>query len=236
MFVKNQRKTFARCAIVLGKIDGHIENPEKGPRAVRQRFGWLAATPLHNPSATPVNKAMMSLEGRQRHYPWPAAGRLGRPAARGGRHAGRALEDRPFPARPRADPCQVPITARGDHPAHGRRSLWCGSPAAMVNVRQSYLRQPAPRRRSLQRSGIMRLIHPTSTSGRPHQCIEDLRPCHVLLVRRCRLSSSMTVLWPAISALERQGATCERDREPHRRASMADGNLNRAVLAHWRRR
>jgi sulfoacetaldehyde dehydrogenase len=64
--VKNQRKTFGALRDLLRvKSTGVIEqNPEKGIVKYAKPVGVVAAlTPSTNPSATPVNKAMMALKG-----------------------------------------------------------------------------------------------------------------------------------------------------------------------------
>src|SRR5262245_39901072 len=64
--IKNQRKTFGTLRELLRvKSTGIIEEiPEKGPLKYAKPVGVVAAvTPSTNPSATPVNKAMMALKG-----------------------------------------------------------------------------------------------------------------------------------------------------------------------------
>src|SRR5690606_40138145 len=64
--IKNQRKTFGTLrALLRVKSTGIIEElPEKGIVKYAKPVGVVAAiTPSTNPSATPVNKAMMALKG-----------------------------------------------------------------------------------------------------------------------------------------------------------------------------
>lgn len=64
--MKNQRKTFGTLRDLLrAKSTGVIEEiPEKGLIKIAKPVGVVAAiTPSTNPSATPVNKAMMALKG-----------------------------------------------------------------------------------------------------------------------------------------------------------------------------
>lgn len=64
--IKNQRKTFGTLRDLLRvKSTGIIEeNPERGVTKYAKPVGVVAAiTPTTNPSATPVNKAMMALKG-----------------------------------------------------------------------------------------------------------------------------------------------------------------------------
>jgi sulfoacetaldehyde dehydrogenase len=83
--IKNQRKTFGTLRdLVRVKSTGIIEeNPERGLVKYAKPVGVVAAvTPTTNPSATPVNKAMMAIKGGNAIIiaPAPAAWAATRPA------------------------------------------------------------------------------------------------------------------------------------------------------------
>lgn len=86
--IKNQRKTFGTLRDLLrAKSTGIIEEiPEKGLVKWAKPVGVVAAiTPSTNPSATPVNKAMMALKGGNAIViaPPPAAWAASEPAIQG---------------------------------------------------------------------------------------------------------------------------------------------------------
>ena len=98
--IKNQRKTFGTLRDLLRvKSTGVIEEDSgKRPRQVRQAGGRGGAiTPSTNPSATPVNKAMMALKGGNAIIiaPPPTAGQATKPTVDGMR---RELEKIGLPA------------------------------------------------------------------------------------------------------------------------------------------
>ncbi|MGH6816590.1 MAG: acylating sulfoacetaldehyde dehydrogenase, partial [Hyphomicrobiaceae bacterium] len=86
--IKNQRKTFGTLRDLLRvKSTGIVEDiPEKGLVKWAKPVGVVAAiTPSTNPSATPVNKAMMALKGGNAIViaPPPAAWSASKPAVEG---------------------------------------------------------------------------------------------------------------------------------------------------------
>ena len=135
--IKNQRKTFGTLRDLLRvKSTGIIEEiPEKGIVKYAKPVGVVGAiTPSTNPSATPVNKAMMALKGGNAIIiaPPPTAWAATKPAVEGMR---RELEKIGLPA----DLVQIlpnPVTREGDAPdAAGDLVVVTGS---QVNVRGAY--------------------------------------------------------------------------------------------------
>ena len=137
--IKNQRKTFGTLRDLLRvKSTGIIEEiPEKGIVKYAKPVGVVGAiTPSTNPSATPVNKAMMALKGGNAIIiaPPPTAWAATKPTVDGMRAE---LEKIGLPA----DLVQILPSAghaRGDHAADGGCPTWSSCTGSQVNVRQAY--------------------------------------------------------------------------------------------------
>ena len=129
--LKNQRKTFGTLRDLLRvKSTGVIEeNPEKGLIKYAKPVGVVGAiTPSTNPSATPVNKAMMALKGGNAIIiaPPPTAWKATKPAVDGMR---RELEKIGLPANlVQILPSPVTRAMTADLMEHG--PIWSSSPAA----------------------------------------------------------------------------------------------------------
>ena len=136
--LKNQRKTFGTLRDLLRvKSTGVIEeNPEKGLIKYAKPVGVVGAiTPSTNPSATPVNKAMMALKGGNAIIiaPPPTAWKATKPAVDGMR---RELEKIGLPA----DLVQIlpsPVTRTMTTDLMERADLVVVT-GSQVNVRQAY--------------------------------------------------------------------------------------------------
>ena len=136
--LKNQRKTFGTLRDLLRvKSTGVIEeNPEKGLIKYAKPVGVVGAiTPSTNPSATPVNKAMMALKGGNAIViaPPPTAWKATKPAVDGMR---RELEKIGLPANlVQILPSPVTRTMTADLMKQVDLVVVTGS---QVNVRQAY--------------------------------------------------------------------------------------------------
>jgi sulfoacetaldehyde dehydrogenase len=136
--LKNQRKTFGTLRDLLRvKSTGVIEeNPEKGLIKYAKPVGVVGAiTPSTNPSATPVNKAMMAIKGGNAIIlaPPPTAWEATKPAVDGMR---RELEKIGLPA----DLVQIlpsPVTRAMTTDLMERADLVVVT-GSQVNVRQAY--------------------------------------------------------------------------------------------------
>ena len=164
------------------KSTGIIEEiPEKGIVKYAKPVGVVGAiTPSTNPSATPVNKAMMALKGGNAIIIAPPPTAWAATQAHRRRHARGAREDRSAGG-PRADPAE-PRDARGHHAADGagrsgRRHRQPGQRAPGLQVRQA-----GARRRPRQRAGDHRCLGRSRRRRPQDHAVQDLRPCHVVLV------------------------------------------------------
>lgn len=231
--IKNQRKTFGTLRDLLrAKSTGIIEEiPEKGIVKWAKPVGVVAAiTPSTNPSATPVNKAMMALKGGNAIViaPPPSAWAASEPAIAGMRAE---LERIGLPA----DLVQIlpaPVTRESSSRLMQMADLVVCT-GSQVNVRQSYMsgkpalgvglgNVPVIIEASADLDDAARKImasktfdHATSCSSENSVVIED------------------QVYEAAIEALERAGGYMASPAERRRIVERLwqDGKLNRAVIA-----
>ena len=232
--IKNQRKTFGTLRDLLrAKSTGIIEEiPEKGLVLYAKPVGVVGAiTPSTNPSATPVNKAMMALKGGNAIIiaPPPSAWAATKPTVDGMRAA---LEKIGLPA----DLVQIlpsPVTREATTQLMEAVDLVVVT-GSQVNVRQAYKSgKPALGVGLGNAPVIIDDIGRPRRGRRPDHAVEDLRPRHVVLVRERRGRSSMPSTTQAIAALERQGGYMASAAEKTRIVERLwqDGKLNRAVIA-----
>jgi sulfoacetaldehyde dehydrogenase len=231
--IKNQRKTFGTLRDLLRvRSTGIIEEiPEKGLVKWAKPVGVVAAvTPSTNPSATPVNKAMMALKGGNAIViaPPPSAWAASEPAVDGMR---RELERIGLPA----DLVQIlpaPVTRDTSNRLMQMSDLVVCT-GSQVNVRQSYMsgkpalgvglgNVPVIIEASADLDDAARKImasktfdHATSCSSENAIVIED------------------KVYDDAIAALQRTGGYMASPEERRRiiERLWQDGKLNRAVIA-----
>ncbi len=231
--IKNQRKTFGTLRDLLrAKSTGIIEEiPEKGLVKWAKPVGVVAAiTPSTNPSATPVNKAMMALKGGNAIViaPPPSAWAASEPAIDGMR-AELARIGLP------ADLVQIlpaPVTRETSNRLMQLADLVVCT-GSQVNVKQSYMsgkpalgvglgNVPVIIEASADLDDAARKImasktfdHATSCSSENSVVIED------------------SIYSGAISALERAGGYMATPEERQRiiERLWLDGKLNRAVIA-----
>ena len=231
--IKNQRKTFGTLRDLLrAKSTGIIEEiPEKGLIKWAKPVGVVAAiTPSTNPSATPVNKAMMALKGGNAIViaPPPAAFAASEPAVAGMRAELARIglpEDlvqiQPLPITREAtqrlmELCDL-VVATGSQ-ANVKSAYRSGKPALGVGLGNSPVMIDASADLDDAAHKIMlskTFDHATSCSSENALVIVD------------------AVYDAAIKALERQGgymvSPAERSRIVER--LWVDGKLNRAVIA-----
>ncbi len=231
--IKNQRKTFGTLRDLLRvKSTGIIEElPEKGIVKWAKPAGVVAAiTPSTNPSATPVNKAMMAIKGGNAIViaPPPSAWAASEPAVAGMRAE---LERIGLPA----DLVQIlpaPVTRDSSNRLMQMADLVVCT-GSQVNVRQSYMsgkpalgvglgNVPVIIEASADLDDAARKImasktfdHATSCSSENAVVIED------------------SIYDAAIAALERAGGYMASSDERKRiiERLWQDGKLNRAVIA-----
>ncbi len=231
--IKNQRKTFGTLRDLLRvKSTGIIEElPEKGIVKWAKPAGVVAAiTPSTNPSATPVNKAMMAIKGGNAIViaPPPSAWAASEPAVAGMRAE---LERIGLPA----DLVQIlpaPVTRDSSNRLMQMADLVVCT-GSQVNVRQSYMsgkpalgvglgNVPVIIEASADLDDAARKImasktfdHATSCSSENSVVIED------------------SIYDAAIAALERAGGYMASSDERKRiiERLWQDGKLNRAVIA-----
>ena len=156
-------------------------SPRRASSSMPSPWAWSGAiTPSTNPSATPVNKAMMALKGGNAIIIAPPPTAWARQQARHRRHARGADEDRAAGG-PRADSAE-PGHARVDHAADGGgrpggRHRQPGERAPGLQVRQA-----GARRRPRQRAGDHRCHRRSRRRRAQDHAVQDLRPCHLVLV------------------------------------------------------
>lgn len=231
--IKNQRKTFGTLRDLLrAKSTGIIEElPERGLVKYAKPVGVVAAiTPSTNPSATPVNKAMMALKGGNAIIiaPPPTAWAATKPAVDGMR---RELEKIGLPA----DLVQIlpsPVTREATTRLMELADLVVVT-GSQVNVRQAY------------KSGKPALGVGLGNAPVIIDATADLaKAAHLIMLSKtfdhatsCSSENAVVILDQvydkAIAALEKEGgylaSTAERARIVER--LWQDGKLNRAVIA-----
>lgn len=231
--IKNQRKTFGTLRDLLRvKSTGVIEEiPEKGLIKYAKPVGVVAAiTPSTNPSATPVNKAMMALKGGNAIIiaPPPTAWEATRPAVDGMR---RELEKIGLPA----DLVQLlpsPITRTMTTELMERADLVVVT-GSQVNVRQAYMSGKPAIGVGLGNAPV--IIDATADlDDAAHKIMASKTFDHAT---SCSSENAIVVLDQiydqAIDALRKEGgymaSAAERTRIVER--LWLDGKLNRAVIA-----
>ena len=230
---KNTRKTFGTLRDLLRVKDGRRDRgglPEKGPGQIRQagRRGG-AVVPSTNPSATPVNKAMMALKGGNAVIiaPSPAGWR---PPPDRRLHARRAGPCRPSPktwsrscrrrfprSSPSADEGQVDLVVVTGSQNNVRRAYSSGTPAIGVGA------------------GNVPVI--IDASADLDDAAEKICASKIFdNATSCSSENALVILDEvyddAIAALERAGGYRAAPAEAEgRRALWVDGKLNRKVIA-----
>lgn len=231
--IKNQRKTFGTLRDLLRvKSTGVIEEiPEKGLIKYAKPVGVVAAvTPSTNPSATPVNKAMMALKGGNAIIiaPPPTAWEATRPAVDGMR---RELEKIGLPA----DLVQLlpsPVTRTMTTELMQRADLVVVT-GSQVNVRQAYMSGKPAIGVGLGNAPV--IIDATADLDDAARKIMASKTFDH--ATSCSSENAIVVLDPiydqAIDALTKEGgymaSAAERTRIVER--LWLDGKLNRAVIA-----
>ncbi len=231
--IKNQRKTFGTLRDLLRvKSTGVIEEiPEKGLIKYAKPVGVVAAiTPSTNPSATPVNKAMMALKGGNAIIiaPPPTAWEATKPTVDGMR---RELEKIGLPA----DLVQLlpsPVTRTMTTELMERADLVVVT-GSQVNVRQAYMSGKPAIGVGLGNAPV--IIDATADiDDAAHKIMASKTFDHAT---SCSSENAIVVLDQiydqAIDALRKEGgymaSAAERTRIVER--LWLDGKLNRAVIA-----
>ncbi len=231
--LKNQRKTFGTLRDLLRvKSTGVIEeNPEKGLIKYAKPVGVVGAiTPSTNPSATPVNKAMMALKGGNAIIiaPPPTAWKATKPAVDGMR---RELEKIGLPA----DLVQIlpsPVTRTMTADLMERADLVVVT-GSQVNVRQAYQSGKPAIGVGLGNAPVI----VDATADLPDAARKIMLSKTFDHATSCSSENAIVVLDQiydqAIDALGRRAATSPTADERTRIAERLwqDGKLNRAVIA-----
>jgi sulfoacetaldehyde dehydrogenase len=231
--IKNQRKTFGTLRDLLrAKSTGIIEeNPAKGLVLYAKPVGVVGAiTPSTNPSATPVNKAMMALKGGNAIIiaPPPSAWAASKPTVDGMRTA---LEKIGLPA----DLVQIlpsPVTREATTQLMESVDLVVVT-GSQVNVRQAYKSGKPALGVGLGNAPV--IIDDTADLDQAANLIMQSKIFDH--ATSCSSENALVIVDAvydqAIAALERQGGymanTVEKTRIVDR--LWQDGKLNRAVIA-----
>jgi sulfoacetaldehyde dehydrogenase len=231
--IKNQRKTFGTLRDLLRvKSTGVIEEiPEKGLVLYAKPVGVVGAiTPSTNPSATPVNKAMMALKGGNAIIiaPPPSAWAASKPTVDGMRAA---LEKIDLPA----DLVQIlpsPVTREATTQLMEAVDLVVVT-GSQVNVRQAYKSGKPALGVGLGNAPV--IIDDTADLDQAADLITQSKTFDH--ATSCSSENAVVVLDAvydrAIAALERQGGYMASATEKKRIVERLwqDGKLNRAVIA-----
>jgi len=231
--IKNQRKTFGTLRDLLRvKSTGVIEEiPERGLVLYAKPVGVVGAiTPSTNPSATPVNKAMMALKGGNAIIiaPPPSAWTASKPTVDGMRAA---LEKIGLPA----DLVQIlpsPVTREATTQLMEAVDLVVVT-GSQVNVRQAYKSGKPALGVGLGNAPV--IIDDTADLDQAADLITQSKTFDH--ATSCSSENAVVVLDAvydrAIAALERQGGYMASATEKKRIVERLwqDGKLNRAVIA-----
>jgi len=231
--IKNQRKTFGTLRDLLRvKSTGVIEEiPERGLVLYAKPVGVVGAiTPSTNPSATPVNKAMMALKGGNAIIiaPPPSAWAASKPTVDGMRAA---LEKIGLPA----DLVQIlpsPVTREATTQLMEAVDLVVVT-GSQVNVRQAYKSGKPALGVGLGNAPV--IIDDTADLDQAADLIMQSKTFDH--ATSCSSENAVVVLDAvydrAIAALERQGGYMASATEKKRIVERLwqDGKLNRAVIA-----
>jgi sulfoacetaldehyde dehydrogenase len=231
--IKNQRKTFGTLRDLLRvKSTGVIEEiPERGLVLYAKPVGVVGAiTPSTNPSATPVNKAMMALKGGNAIIiaPPPSAWAASKPTVDGMRAA---LEKIGLPA----DLVQIlpsPVTREATTQLMEAVDLVVVT-GSQVNVRQAYKSGKPALGVGLGNAPV--IIDDTADLDQAADLITQSKTFDH--ATSCSSENAVVVLDAvydrAIAALERQGGYMASATEKKRIVERLwqDGKLNRAVIA-----
>ena len=231
--IKNQRKTFGTLRDLLRvKSTGVIEEiPERGLVLYAKPVGVVGAiTPSTNPSATPVNKAMMALKGGNAIIiaPPPSAWAASKPTVDGMRAA---LEKIDLPA----DLVQIlpsPVTREATTQLMEAVDLVVVT-GSQVNVRQAYKSGKPALGVGLGNAPV--IIDDTADLDQAADLIMQSKTFDH--ATSCSSENAVVVLDAvydrAIAALERQGGYMASATEKKRIVERLwqDGKLNRAVIA-----
>jgi sulfoacetaldehyde dehydrogenase len=231
--IKNQRKTFGTLRDLLRvKSTGIIEeNPAKGLVLYAKPVGVVGAiTPSTNPSATPVNKAMMALKGGNAIIiaPPPSAWAASKPTVDGMRAA---LEKIGLPA----DLVQIlpsPVTREATTQLMELVDLVVVT-GSQVNVRQAYKSGKPALGVGLGNAPV--IIDDTADLDQAANLIMQSKTFDH--ATSCSSENAVVIVDAvydkAIAALERQGGYMANGAEKKRIVDRLwqDGKLNRAVIA-----
>ena len=232
--IKNQRKTFGTLRDLLrAKSTGIIEEvPEKGIVKYAKPVGVVGAiTPSTNPSATPVNKAMMALKGGNAIIiaPPPTAWAASKPTVDGMRAE---LTKIGLPA----DLVQIlpsPVTRESTTRLMEVADLVVVT-GSQVNVRQAYKSGKPALGVGLGNAPVIIDATADLVRRRPQDHgVQDLRPCHLVLVGERGGDRRPGLRQGHRRARARGRLHGDRSRSAQRIVERLwqDGKLNRAVIA-----